>query len=367
MRGRTRAVPTATSSAGGTLRSPRTAATASCSSRTPVSPAWRASPSIEEEAIARLQPARSGQHVACSFMNSAGGDLFSAARDDALARRAPLAERLRPTRLDDVVGQDDLLGADRPLRSLIETDRLSSVILWGPAGTGKTTLARLIARSTEKAFESLSAVNASVKDVREVIARAEQRLGERSQGTILFLDEVHRFNKAQQDALLPSVESGLLVLVGATTENPHFEVNPPLLSRSTLFRLQPLTDEALDALVTAWRARRGRGHRRRRAAPSRATRGRGRPPPAHQPGSRRRAGAAPRRSGSAADSPRIALADAEAALGAPLGALRQRRPLRRDQRVHQVASAAATRTPGCTGSPPCSKQGRTPGSSPGGW
>lgn len=183
-------------------------------------------------------------------MPSDGDDLFSAAREDALARRAPLAERLRPIRLDDVVGQDELLGPGRPLRSLIEADRLSSVILWGPAGTGKTTLARLIARSTEKAFETLSAVNASVKDVREVLARAEQRLGERNRGTILFLDEVHRFNKAQQDVLLPGVESGLIVLIGATTENPYFEVNPPLLSRSTLFRLQPLNEEALDRLIT---------------------------------------------------------------------------------------------------------------------
>lgn len=179
----------------------------------------------------------------------ASGDLFSAAAEERLARQAPLAERLRPTRLADVVGQEELLGAGRPLRSLIEADRLSSVILWGPAGTGKTTLARLIARSTAKAFEQLSAVTATVKDVREVIARAEQRLGERGRGTILFLDEVHRFNKAQQDALLPSVESGLLVLVGATTENPHFEVNPPLLSRSTLFRLAPLDADALAVLA----------------------------------------------------------------------------------------------------------------------
>ena len=182
-------------------------------------------------------------------MPPSGDDLFSAARDDQLARRAPLAERLRPVRLDDIVGQDELLGPGRPLRSLIEADRLSSVILWGPAGTGKTTLARLIARSTEKVFESLSAVSASVKDVREIIAQAERRLGERNQGTILFLDEVHRFNKSQQDALLPSVESGLIVLIGATTENPHFEVNPPLMSRSTLFRLQPLDTDALGELA----------------------------------------------------------------------------------------------------------------------
>ncbi len=178
-----------------------------------------------------------------------GDDLFAAARDDALARRAPLAERLRPVRLDDVVGQDDLLGPDGVLRNLIESDRLTSVILWGPAGTGKTTIARLIARKTAKAFESLSAVSASVADVRAVLARAGERLGERAQGTILFLDEVHRFNKSQQDALLPAVESGLIVLIGATTENPHFEVNPPLMSRSTLFRLEPLDEAALAALV----------------------------------------------------------------------------------------------------------------------
>ena len=132
---------------------------------------------------------------------------------------------------------------------LVESDRLSSAIFWGPPGTGKTTLARVIARHTAKAYEPLSAVSASVKDVREIVAKASQRLGERGQGTILFLDEVHRFNKAQQDALLPSVESGLLVLVGATTENPYFEVNAPLLSRSTLFRLQPLDEAAIVRLL----------------------------------------------------------------------------------------------------------------------
>ncbi len=177
------------------------------------------------------------------------GDLFTSAAIDRLARRAPLADRLRPTRLDDVVGQEHLLGPGRPLRRLIEADRLSSVVLWGPPGTGKTTLARLIARVTAQEFTELSAVNASVKDVRELVAAAQVRLGERNVGTILFLDEVHRFNKAQQDALLPSVESGLLVLIGATTENPFFEVNAPLLSRSTLFRLEPLGPEALRCLL----------------------------------------------------------------------------------------------------------------------
>jgi putative ATPase len=176
-------------------------------------------------------------------------DLFGAAREERLTSRAPLADRLRPRTLDDIVGQDQLIGPGKPLRVLIEADRLSSVILWGPPGTGKTTLARVIAGHTAKAFETLSAVTAGVKDVRDVVARAEQRLGERGQGTILFLDEVHRFNKAQQDALLPSVESGLLTLIGATTENPYFEVNPPLLSRSTLFRLEALDDAAAQALI----------------------------------------------------------------------------------------------------------------------
>jgi putative ATPase len=175
--------------------------------------------------------------------------MFAAAAEERLRSRAPLADRLRPMRLDDIVGQDRLLGPGKPLRTLIEADRLSSVILWGPPGTGKTTLARVIARTTAKAFEQLSAVTAGVKDVRDVIERAGRRLGEQDQGTILFLDEVHRFNKAQQDALLPSVESGLLVLIGATTENPFFEVNPPRRARSTVFRLHPLTPDDIRVLV----------------------------------------------------------------------------------------------------------------------
>jgi putative ATPase len=177
-------------------------------------------------------------------------DLFTHVAKERLKNRGPLADRLRPLRIDDVVGQEHLIGKNQPLRQLIETDKLSSLILWGPPGTGKTTIARVIARVTQQDFHEMSAVSASVKDVRELIAAAEVRLGEAEVGTILFLDEVHRFNKSQQDALLPSVESGLIVLIGATTENPYFEVNAPLLSRSTLFRLEPLDRDAIVELLT---------------------------------------------------------------------------------------------------------------------
>jgi putative ATPase len=178
-----------------------------------------------------------------------GTDLFSAALDQRLASQAPLAARMRPRTLDEVVGQEHLLGAGRPLRALIQADRLSSVILWGPPGTGKTTLAQLIAGATAKDFVPMSAVTAGVKDVRDTVAHARRLLAEQGRGTILFLDEVHRFNRTQQDALLPSVEDGTLTLVGATTENPYFSVNAPLLSRSTLFRLEPLGPEALTTVV----------------------------------------------------------------------------------------------------------------------
>ncbi len=176
-------------------------------------------------------------------------DLFSAAAADRLRQQAPLAARLRPQTLNEVVGQDHLVGPGRPLRRLVEQDRLTSAIFWGPPGTGKTTLALAIAGSTKRAFEQLSAVTAGVKDVREVIERARQRLGEHGRGTILFLDEIHRFSKSQQDALLPAVEDGTLTLIGATTENPFFEVNPPLRSRSTLFRLEPLDRVAIVQLI----------------------------------------------------------------------------------------------------------------------
>ncbi|HVB92277.1 MAG TPA: replication-associated recombination protein A [Acidimicrobiales bacterium] len=175
--------------------------------------------------------------------------LFAEAANRQLERQAPLAARLRPRNLDEVVGQEHLIGPGAPLRALAEGDRVGSAILWGPAGTGKTTLARLLAATTAKHLVTLSATAAGVKDVREALAEAQHRLGEQGQGTMLFIDEVHRFNKAQQDVLLPAVEDGLVVLIGATTENPFFEVNPPLMSRASLWRLRPLSPDNLRTLI----------------------------------------------------------------------------------------------------------------------
>ncbi len=176
-------------------------------------------------------------------------DLFTASVEERIASRAPLAARMRPATLNDVVGQDHLVGPSGPLRRLIESDRLASIILWGPPGTGKTTLAELVASTTKRNFERLSAVTAGVKDIREVIEAAKRRLTIDDRGTVVFVDEIHRFNTTQQDALLHAVESGLVTLVGATTENPAFSVNPALRSRSSVFGLKPVDEQAVAELL----------------------------------------------------------------------------------------------------------------------
>jgi putative ATPase len=177
-------------------------------------------------------------------------DLFDHAMHENMRNEAPLAARMRPTSLDEVVGQDHIIGPGRLLRRAIEADRLfSSILLWGPPGTGKTTLAQLIAQHTQAHFESISAVLAGVAELRRVIAGAEERRKLHRQRTILFVDEVHRWNKAQQDALLPHVETGMITLIGATTENPYFEVIRALVSRSRIFQLNSLDEEHQGVLL----------------------------------------------------------------------------------------------------------------------
>ncbi len=182
-------------------------------------------------------------------MANSQGDLFAATSAKELERQAPLAARMRPRTLDEMQGQHNIIGDGRILRRAIERDALFSMILWGPPGCGKTTLARVIAEHTKAYFEPLSAVTAGVADLRRVVAEARERLGMYRQRTVLFIDEIHRFNKSQQDAVLPHVEDGTVILIGATTENPSFEVNPALRSRARVFVLESLTEEQLGNLI----------------------------------------------------------------------------------------------------------------------
>ena len=188
--------------------------------------------------------------------------LFDQAGAEEAKGQEPLAVRMRPRDLDEVVGQSHLLGQGSPLRRLVEDDAPMSVFLWGPPGTGKTTLATVVSRVTRRSFVELSAVNAGVKDVRTVIDEARRRMGMHGTRTLLFVDEVHRFNKTQQDALLPAVENRWVSFIGATTENPFFSVVSPLLSRSLLLTLEPLADsdvhDLLDRALTDERGLDGR-------------------------------------------------------------------------------------------------------------
>ena len=182
------------------------------------------------------------------------GDLFGPRpepeRDDRVRADAPLADRVRPRTLDEILGQDEAIGPGKPLRRALEADAVRSLILWGPPGTGKTTLAQVVRRMTRAHFESMSAVLSGVKELREILKDAEVRRRREGGRTVVFIDEIHRFNKAQQDALLAHVESGDIVLIGATTENPSFEVNSALLSRSRVVVLKPLGEEHLRAVLT---------------------------------------------------------------------------------------------------------------------
>ena len=185
--------------------------------------------------------------------------LFDYDRKQQAGRNAPLAARLRPGTFDEFVGQEHIVGPDRVLRRALEAGQVPSMILWGPPGTGKTTLAHLIAGVTQAHFEPVSAVTAGVADLRRVVAEAKERQGMYRQRTILFVDEIHRFNKAQQDVILPHVEDGTIILIGATTENPSFEVNPPLLSRSRVFALKPLSAEQVETIIRRALADESRG------------------------------------------------------------------------------------------------------------
>ncbi|MBE5944090.1 MAG: replication-associated recombination protein A [Lachnospiraceae bacterium] len=176
-------------------------------------------------------------------------DLFDYMRENNMKGESPLAKRLRPTSIDEVVGQEHILGKDKLLYRAIKADKLGSIILYGPPGTGKTTLATVIANSTSSLFRELNATTSGKKDIEEVVTKAKNDLGMYGKKTILFIDEIHRFNKAQQDFLLPFVEDGTVVLIGATTENPYFEVNKALISRSSIFQLKPLSKANIEVLI----------------------------------------------------------------------------------------------------------------------
>ncbi len=175
--------------------------------------------------------------------------LFEINQKETLQKNAPLAQRMRPRTLDEILGQDHIIGPGKLLRRAIETDKLSSLIFWGSPGCGKTTIASVIANVTNKFYASLNAVTDGVADLRKVTAKAEENLSMYGKQTILFIDEIHRFNKGQQDALLPWVEKGLIVLIGATTQNPYFSLNPALLSRSMIFELQPLQKADIEQIL----------------------------------------------------------------------------------------------------------------------
>ena len=176
-------------------------------------------------------------------------DIFDLMAKKQLETNAPLAERMKPETLEDFIGQENIMGDDKLLTKLIRTDRLTSIILYGPPGSGKTSLAKVIAKRTEAEFISMNAVTSGVKDIREAVEQAKNQLSMYQKRSVLFIDEIHRFNKSQQDALLPFVEDGTFILVGATTENPYFEVNSALVSRSSVFRLTKLTTEDIITIL----------------------------------------------------------------------------------------------------------------------
>lgn len=176
-------------------------------------------------------------------------DLFEYMRNTNMEKESPLAARMRPTSLDEIVGQQHIVGKDKLLYRAIKADKLSSIIFYGPPGTGKTTLAKVIANTTKAEFTQINATIAGKKDMEEVVKKAKDTQGMYGKRTILFIDEIHRFNKGQQDYLLPFVEDGTVILIGATTENPYFEVNGALISRSVIFELKPLLKEDIKELI----------------------------------------------------------------------------------------------------------------------